>query len=223
MNFILGGRMGDLIHMMYVVKNTPGKHDLFITDRRDLHSDGFIYPLEQTIAELKPVLLQQDYVNSVQAYNDQEAINLNMWRRYAYSASWTNLLSTTFSVPVIGGAWMTELGKSYSYRNSTVIHCSAPGARRGDWSKADIIDGIFMGTDEEYNGFGKFNLTHVMPKTLREMFMLINSCKVFIGNQSLPLAIAHALDVPRIGILNGADKNAYIGEEIIYPKFKWIL
>jgi len=223
MNFILGGRMGDLIHMLYVVKNTPGKHDLFITDRRDLHSDGFIYPLEQTIQELLPVLMQQEYVNSVKPYDNEEAINLNLWRRYVYSASWTNLLAKTFNVPATGGAWMTEQGRSYSYRNETIIHCSTPGARRGDWSKVDLMDGIFMGTDEEYNSFGKFNLTHVMPKTLREMFILINSCKLFIGNQSLPLAVAHALDVPRIGVLNEVDKAAYIGEELIYPNFKWTL
>lgn len=224
MNFILGGRMGDLIHMLYVVKNTPGKHDLFITDRRDLHSDGFIYPLDKTVQELLPVLMQQDYVNSVKAYdNEPDCINLNMWRAYAYAASWANLLSWKFNVPVTSGAWLSESGKSYSYRNETIIHCSIPDARRGDWSKVDIIDGVFMGSIEEYNNFGKFHLTHVMPKTLRERFVLINSCKLFIGNQSSPLAIAHALDVPRIAVLNEVDKFSYIGEELIYPNFKYVL
>lgn len=54
MKFILGGRMGDLIHAMWVVKNTPGIHDLYITDRRDLHSDGFVHSIEKTMEELGP-------------------------------------------------------------------------------------------------------------------------------------------------------------------------
>lgn len=229
-NFLLGGRMGDLIHMLYVVKNSPGKHDLFITDKRELHSDGFIYPLEKTIEELKPLLLQQDYINSVQAYEgpvtentvikEGEYINLNMWRRYVYSASWTNLLSKTFNVPINDKPWI-KLPMHFKPA-SKIIHCSKQPARKGNWHNIDLRKGWFIGNDEEYESFGH-PMKRIKTDTLVQLFYEIKNADPFIGNQSLPLAIAHSLDVPRIAVLNEGDKAAYIGEEKIYSNFSYVL
>lgn len=219
-SFLLGGRMGDLIHQLYVVKNTEGKHDLFITDRRDMHSDGFIYDLDKTIEELRPVLMKQDYINSVQAYKDEEAINLNMWRRYAYSASWTNLLSKVFNVPLNDRPWL-KMPVPYA-TNGKIIHCSEHVARRGNWENIDISEGVFIGNDEEYRLFG-YPVERVKPDTLLGLFYVINAADLFIGNQSLPLAIAHALGVNRIAVLNHVDKAAYLGEENIYSNFNYVL
>jgi len=196
--------MGDLVHMMYVVKNTPGKHDLYITDRRDLHSDGFIHGLDRTVAELEPVLMFQPYVNSVQAYNGEEAVNLNLWRRKAYTDSWTVLLSKMFDVPVNGEAWMQWPG----VRENKILHRSLHTARHGDWSKVDQSGGIEIG-----NEFF----------SLAVLFSIIATCSEFIGEQSLPLAIACALDAPRTAVLNHVDKFAYIGEEKIFNNFRYVL
>lgn len=205
-NFILGGRMGDLIHMIYVVANTPGKHDLYITDRRDLHSDGFIYNLDKTVEELSPVLMFQDYVNSVQAYNGEDAINLNMWRRKAYSDNWTVLLSKMFGVPVVGEGWI-KMPECFITGGEKLMHKSIYTARNGDWSKVNSEGGMFIGNE--------FNL--------KSLFIRIKYCKLFIGEQSLPLAIAHSLDVPRIAVLNNVDAKAYIGEEEIFKNFSYVL
>lgn len=218
--YILGGRLGDLVHMLYVVANAPGKHDLYITDRRDLHSDGFIYPLYETIKELTPVLISQDYVNSVRPYSNEGAINLNLWRRKAYSANWTVLLSKMFGVRVSPGPWIkVEPGVRYN----KIIHCSIPGARRGNWDGVNLHGGVFMGSLEEYQNFNRPELPHIVPHTLEQMFSLIAGCGEFIGNQSLPLAIAHSLDVPRTGVLNPVDQAAYVGEELIYKNFRYVI
>lgn len=225
--FILGGRLGDLIHSLYVVKNTPGVHDLYITDDRRLHSDGFIHPLGVTIAQLIPVIGEQDYVASIQPYEGPvteavsgEWINLNMWRRFVYSASWTNLLSKMYGVPVVPGPWITTHA-DVSYHK--IIHCSLPAPRRGNWDGVNLHGGVFMGTLEEYQSFNRPEIPLITPHSLKQMFTLIASCGEFIGNQSLPLAIAHALDVPRTGVLNEVDKAAYVGEEKIYSNFKYVL
>src|SRR6267154_2699775 len=113
--FLLGGRLGDLIHVLWVAKNTPGKHDLFITDRRDLHSDGFQHSLQQTIDELLPILSLQSWFNSISVYDNNPLFgesmvgtcqNLSMWRRYVYSNTWTPLLATTFGLSISGGPWI---------------------------------------------------------------------------------------------------------------------
>jgi hypothetical protein len=227
--FLLGGRLGDLIHVLWVAKNTPGKHDFFITDRRDLHSDGFQYPLQQTVDELLPVLAQQSWFNSLTVYDNQVEFgewlsNLSMWRRYVYSNSWTPLLATTFGVPLIPGPWI-QLPKISGWEDRIVFHCSVHQARRGHWNipieKYNDTRAIFVGTTEEYRLFG-YQMEFYQPKNLREHFDIINSCKYFIGNQSAPLAMAHALDVPRLAILNKTDEIAYRGEEKYSKNFNWI-
>ncbi len=242
-NFLLGGRLGDLIHQLWVCKNTPGRHDLFITDRRDLHSDGFMLPLDETIEELRPILMQQDYVNSVQAYagcltvvNEDkydltqntpaadEIVNLNMWRRFAYSTHWVQLLSNTFGLPVNGEAWIKLRRYNWHF---ALVHCSVQPARKGNWSSLDLRPGflpppLFIGNDEEYKNFGNPMPRH-NPVNLFEMFASINNAPLFIGNQSMPLAAAHALGVNRIAVLNPIDAPAYVGEETVYSNFKYIL
>lgn len=222
-SFLLGGRLGDLLHALYVVKQTPGKHDLFITDRRSLHSDGFLLSLYETYKELAPIILTQSWCNSFQIYKDEECINLSLWRRYAYSASWTQLLANTFKVPAVGGPWI-EVSKLNGWQDKIIIHCSVYPARRGHWDMLlDKYEGqtIFVGTKEEYESFG-YPMPFYKPTSLPDHFLVINSCKFFIGNQSAPLAIAHALDVPRLGVLNDVDKIHYMGEEIFYKNFYWI-
>lgn len=226
-NYILGGRLGDLVHELYVVANTPGKHDLFITDDRALHSDGFLHSLPQTLNELAPVLIQQPYVNSLGFYTgpvteatEGEWINLNMWRRKAYSDNWTVLLSKMFNVPVNGKPWI-KVKASVPYNK--IIHCSTPAPRKGNWDGVNLHGGVFMGSIEEYRNFNRLELPHIVPHTLEQMFSLIAGCGEFIGNQSLPLAIAHALDVPHIGVLNPVDQAAYVGEEKIFSNFKYVV
>lgn len=227
-NFLLGGRMGDLIHSLYVAKNTPGKHNLFITDRRDLHSDGFLFDLQRTYGELFPIIIKQEWCNSFHLYEEgisPECINLSMWRRYAYSASWTNLLSNTFSVPVNGEPWIKLDKMPYGLDETIIVHCSCNETRRGHhWEIVmSKYEGhcLFVGNKEEFAAFG-YNIPFHEPKDLREHFHLINSCKFFIGNQSAPLAIAHALGAPRLAMLNEVDKIHYVGEENYHKNYYWM-
>jgi len=114
-DFLLGGRMGDLLHQLWVVKNTPGQHHLFLTDRRDLHSDGFQLPLSETMAELWPIVSCQEWFYTINAYIGEQPFgenvtgeyqNLNMWRRYVYSSSWTPLLARTYGREPNGEPWI---------------------------------------------------------------------------------------------------------------------
>lgn len=228
-NFLLGGRTGDLIHALWVVKNTPGKHELFITDIRELHSDGFALGLEQTYKELYPILMQQEWCKSFSIYNHDMVdtvsfINLSLWRSYAYSAPWTQLLANTFNLQPNGEPWIT-LPKITGWEDKIVIHCSVHEARRGgNWHI--IKEGyagkmVFVGNKQEYDLLG-FDVPFYQPVNLIEHFNIINSCQFFIGNQSAPLAIAHALGKPRLAMLNEIDKLHYVGEEQWHKDYYWM-
>lgn len=223
-NFLLGGRMGDLIHALWVVKNTPGRHDLYITDRRDLHSDGFVYGLGKTYTELLPVILSMPSCKSFDIYYDEDCINLSMWRRHAYSASWTQLLSNTFGPDPNGEPWII-CEKKAAWKDIIIIHRSIPEARKGyNWELImSKYEGrcVFIGTPAEYDSFD-FKVPYYEPVDLYEYFTIINSCKFFIGNQSMPLAIAHSLGTPRLAMLNEVDKIHYVGEEKFHKNFYWI-
>jgi hypothetical protein len=219
--------LGDLIHALYIPKNVGGKQDLYITDRRDLHSDGFVKSLEETIKELLPILIQQEWFGSISPYEGlpiPESNNLNLWRRYVYSASWTPLLCNTFGGQPNGEPWIV-LPKITGWEERIVFHCSVHAARRGHWNVAIDKYGdnraVFVGTPEEYRLFG-YAMDYYEPKSLKEHFDIINSCKFFVGNQSMPLAAAHSMGVPRLAILNKVDEIAYKGEEQWHKNFHWI-
>jgi hypothetical protein len=230
MNFLLGGRLGDLIHALYVAKIHLVNITCLLPIDRDLHSDGFLHDIQRTYEELKPVIESQDYCKSFEVFNNQfipletDGSNLSMWRRYAYSASWTQLLANTFNVPVNGEPWI-KWQKAKGWEDVIVIHASSNPHRRGySWNVVmEMYSGrcVFVGNKQEYTAFG-FNIPHYQPETLSEHFTIINSCKFFIGNQSAPLAIAHSLGVPRLAMLNEIDKLHYVGEEKFCKNYYWI-
>ena len=51
------------------------------------------------------------------------------------------------------------------------------------------------------------NLIHYNPVDFTDMCVAINSCKLFIGNLSSPLSIAHALEKERYMCLKGIDDD----------------
>jgi len=57
---------------------------------------------------------------------------------------------------------------------------------------------------------------------LEEFCLILNSCKFYVGNQTGPLSIAHAMDIPRLAELCDADAVHYVGEEKFMPKLNWI-
>jgi hypothetical protein len=62
-NFLMGGKLGDFLHSMFAVKQICQykniKADIYMYDI------GWEFGIENTYAELKPILEQQDYINSL--------------------------------------------------------------------------------------------------------------------------------------------------------------
>ena len=70
-----------------------------------------------------------------------------------------------------------------------------------DYSILKDQDIIFVGLDSEYQSFKNmysFEPKRVNVKDALHMAQIINSCRLFIGNQSMAFAIAEQLKVPRI-------------------------
>ena len=87
-NFICGGKTGDLLHNLMVIKllcqTYNAKGILYITNNRIYGGDYFHFDMETTYNDLEPMIMSQDYIDSFHILNDEENIgnfvNLNQWR-----------------------------------------------------------------------------------------------------------------------------------------------
>jgi ADP-heptose:LPS heptosyltransferase len=76
---------------------------------------------------------------------------------------------------------------------------------------------IFLGSQNDYDVFPLKEYCHlVIPANMEDWFTYIAKCSKFMGNQSAPLAIASALNTPRVAELlptQYPDWVHYWGEE----------
>jgi hypothetical protein len=123
-NFLMGGKLGDFLHSIFAVKQ--------ICQHKNIKADIYMYDIgwefgiKNTYAELKPILEQQDYINSLnilQNYNldpiqnpqqstpievkDEKIlaegyIDLGNYIRspWLYRACWSDIYSRTFDFPI---------------------------------------------------------------------------------------------------------------------------
>jgi hypothetical protein len=123
-NFIMGGKLGDFLHAMFAVKNIcirdNVKANVYMCDV------GWEFGIENTYAELKPILEQQNYINSlnilweceidpIQNPNQNTPVRVknkkileegytdlgNYIRSpYLYKACWSEIYSRMFNFPI---------------------------------------------------------------------------------------------------------------------------
>jgi hypothetical protein len=84
----------------------------------------------------------------------------------------------------------------------------------------------FICTDEEQ--YDAFSLKEQCPMlkidNLYDFFTCINSCKLYVGNQSGPSAWATSMNVNRIiELRNGSDSTHYIKDVEYYSNFKYFI
>jgi hypothetical protein len=238
LNFVNGGNTGDLIHQLYAIKNIcirdNAMANIYLVDEtyKIPGCGNFLFNLSKTIEDTKDFILAQDFVNSYEILPkpfDKEYHNLNMWRFKSENKSWTDLMSSyyNFDIPETY-KWLDNIEINDEFKDKIIIHNSVV-RHNPQFNWEGIIDGIsndilfITSNDTEY---GKFNFKNDKIKlfkasTVSEMVIAINSCKLFIGNQSLPFAIASALDVPRICELHESSKYFYMGEHVYSDNISW--
>jgi hypothetical protein len=240
LNFICSGRLGDFIHSLFVVKNLskvigkPSK--LFISD--GFGGDLWKFGIEEAYYGLHSIIKYQTYIDSFEIFTEQNhlnlpLINLNQHRQspYLYSSCWTELLSLSFkfSFPEYdfdNYKWLSTSNKIQDFESKVVVHRSNKAERHNSNFNWNIIyenwkdSLVFVGEEDEYNSF-PIKIDYYKPTNLSEQITIINSCKLFIGNQSAPFAIASALDKPRFVELSNAENMFYMGEERYSKNISW--
>lgn len=233
-NVLIGGKMGDFIHCMYVPyhlwKSKNIKSNIFISPVGDVFEHGF----QKTFDELTPVIMQQEYVESFQIWNGQDIdyfTPLFRHRQYICINCWKAMLCSIFfkdEKPLEGG-WMTfnephKLEKTLiiNRKNKNIFAPIIKNSYELEITKFSNV--IFAGEEIQFKEFSLNNLCKYYPtKTLTDWFSIISKGSFFLGNQSGPAAIACALDVPRlIELMPTSDAIHYFNESLYSKNISFI-
>ena len=234
--YLQGGKLGDLIHSLVVCKFNYDffnyKADLYISNVGDTFEKG----LEFTYNDLKPILEKQEWLNSFNIHQGENIdINLSTFRQssHLYTTNWIEIYFKEFfngMQPPTEYSWI-ELSKDDSLSNTLLINRSMkPMTEKVNEIYRKILDDnkdlekVFICFDEnQYNNFTFKNECRLLKvNSLYDFFEKINSCALFVGNQSGPMAWATSMNVNRIvELLARVDNIHYVRDKIYYKNFNW--
>jgi len=234
-NVLVSGKLGDLIHSLWVChhlyKTRGVKSNILMTD--DI--EKFEYGLIPTYNELYYLISIQEYCYQFNLYN-QEPIDYDTTKFRSslllYNSTWTEIFMKLFfeGETHTSGAWITPHMNYEIRRDITIVSRRYKNEMTPDvirlydeiTSNADK-DVIFLGSLYDYNLFPfKDRVEHVIPNDLNDWFEQLTNCTLFVGNQSAPLAMTSALDLPRIAELlppQYPDGAHYKNENKYYTNF----
>jgi hypothetical protein len=232
LNFVIGGRTGDLIHNLMVVKSlcetNKSKANIFLSHNHG--GDLFYKSLEETLNDLSPLINYQPYINSFKLYTDEPIqYNLNQWRNSSLfmKENWIKILTNLYSIPAPNDKWI-EFNKIQDNRinNKIIIHRS-DRRHNPNFPWENLIknnDCLFVYTEKLELDFFPFKdmVESHHCSTFSELVSMINNGKFFIGNMSTPLSLAHALGKPRLAELYITDQAHYLGEEFFLNNYFYI-
>jgi len=209
--YISGGKLGDFIFQLAVIHanyiKTGKKGILYIGDI----GDKFFKSINDTYNDTKDFILKQEYIEDYKIYNREEYnINLSSWRDIVFqnNYNWIELFKRKFNI-LFGLVKWINIEINDKLNNIILISHSLQRENTNinlkDYlNKYDNSKLCFICLDmNEYILFkSKTNLDIpvIFCNNITELLISINSCELFIGNFSAPLAIALSLHKKCIGI-----------------------
>lgn len=216
MTYICGGLFGDFIQNLsvpfeYFLK-TGRKAVVYLAN--DNGGDNFRYGLENTYNDTKNIIMKQLFIKDFRVYNGEVFdVNLNDWRRsdLLYKTNLQEVYKMTYGVNWGSHQWLSA-DIDTIWADVTVINTTR--ARfPNNINFSDYKNAVFVSQQRsEYDYFRErtgIYLDYHQVNTFDEIVTIINSCKLFIGSLSAPLAIANALYKNRIaGLVSNSEDNA---------------
>ena len=234
LNFVAGGRMGDFIHALYVVKNLCEREKTKASIRLVDGGDAWKHGLRRAYDDCWSIVLEQPYVESLRLFEflDQEPVtDLTAWRKgFSYGKCWSQFFSEFYGIKQSQYKWMETGRTDLRTKGRVAIHRTLYRQNAEfPWEKilSAIPDEIvFVTSDkEEWEGFPfkRPNMSLVLAPTITEMAIAISSSRLFIGTQSCPMALACAFDVSRLIELDYWVCQNSMGEVAYSDNVSWFL
>lgn len=154
-----------------------------------------------SIEEIKPILLQQEYIEDVRIWrNEKVEFNLNLFRLQLINNNLADSHLHAFSLPYShrDTKWLSLDSISLD-REILLCRSLKVQSNHSFWESLDldiISKSSFIGLPIEFEVFDKVfkhNIPRLVLSNLLEYCVAINGCSLFIGNQTFFTAIAEAL------------------------------
>ena len=196
MDYIHRGKFGDIICFLPAMKYRPGK--LYISSHE---MEGYMlgpryYPPE-IYAPIVPLLELQPYVEAVEEYKGQDAVDANLWQlNYKDEGNIAEDVLSYLNVPldILKEPWLEVPKKKVA---SHVINRNITYYNQwGGFPTHEVgEDAVFIGTKKEHEFFcDKFKkIPYYETKDFLEAASVIAGSDLFIGNQSACYWICEAL------------------------------
>ena len=226
--FAAGGRTGDFIHSLWVVKHLCiSKNDIADVSLVN-KGDSWALGIDGAYHDLLKLIQEQSYIKSFRIGEQTEPfIDLTKWRiGFVGGEPWTETYAKNYNLSPVGGPWIFTSRRDKRCEDKVVIHRSHMRQNQEfPWEKIVKNGAIFITSDiVEWNAFPwKKGVEVLVSDTVTEMAAAIASAKLFVGNQSMPFALASALDVPRLCELYLTINASYVGEEKYSKNISWYL
>jgi hypothetical protein len=225
--FLCSGTKGDVIMSLYIVK-AMGGGDLLIAPGEFEEAQ-----LEGVLESCGKLVTSQPYVRSFRIHAGEPIdISLDLFRKspglYRTTLLEVMCRAQGLRLPTPVGPWM-EIPPHPDFAGKIVIHrrISKVPERANplfDWDRLLKNFGpenfVFVSRLEyEWHEFGHPEVAYYRPADMYEHAQAIRACRFFVGNQSLPSALADALGVDRIFELSiGIDRKHFA---VTYANNAW--
>lgn len=214
-NFKHSGNAGDIIYALpsiyAIAKNKPFQLFLNPGAKADYgkdvyHPSGDTMLTEKTISLIKPLLLYQPQLQTCEIYRTQPIdVDLDIFRKFPLFKGLGNITRWYFYIYGIQAdlsiPWLIA-PKDDRFKNTIILARSHRYRNPGiDFSFLKQYESVlFIGLPQEYEDMKQMlpELEYHPVKDFLEMATVINSSRLFIGNQSFPFSIAEALKVKRV-------------------------
>jgi hypothetical protein len=213
--YINGGLLGDFIQSLSVVcenfYKTGSKGIMLISNKGDTFRNG----LENTYKDTYNVISKQKYIHEYKLHSGEPYnIDLTMWRHIhnLNHNNWHYNYSRQYNVDWGKHKWI-DVKTDPKWSNKVLLNTSSHRWPLLDFNlmyskyKDDLI--FIASNKKDYDLFcekTKLLVEYYQIKDFDELCSSISSCKLFIGNLSAPLAIAHSVNANRVcGLFGGWD------------------
>ncbi|HTH83206.1 MAG TPA: hypothetical protein VL490_09740 [Mucilaginibacter sp.] len=216
-NVLHDGNAGDIIYALPILKqlhaisSKPVNLVLKVNEPLKI-GGGYKHPLgnvmlnEKMVDGLSPLISSQQYINSVVIYSGQDIhLDLTLFRKAGFALDKGNIARWSFFTagitPNLGEVWLKVkpdesfadhiiLARSSRYNNMLVDYAFL--------SKYKKL--LFVGVESEYQEMKNIipDLQWHQVDDFLQLAQVIAGCKLFIGNQSFPYAIAEGLKTRRM-------------------------
>lgn len=208
------GQSGDIIFSLAAIKSFNEESELYLNlnVKANLYQGaknplGDVYLNEKMFHFMKPLIDSQEYISDVKIFSGQKIdIDLDEFRTQPLNPAMGSLAKRYFyfihNFIDLSQPWLTVPNKIDDLKDKILV-CRSERYRNEtiNYSFLRTVNNVvFCGLDDEWNDFRKWvpESERIVANDALELATYINSCKFFIGNQSLSFSIAEALKKERL-------------------------